>query len=105
MIYKTIDTASELAQEFKACNRDYYTYEAYEALLEMLEGAGEDFELDVVAICCDYTESDAKTIAQDYNIDISDVDEDEVLDFVLDYLNDETYAIATVDDKILYQAF
>jgi len=50
--------------EFRACfremDRDYYSYEGYEFLynyyLEYSEAIGTPFEVDIVAICIDWTE-------------------------------------------------
>ena len=97
MIIKTIDTVSELQNEFISYDRDYYTYEGYQAILDYFEDFGDTYELDVIAICCDFNESTIEDIRNDYNID----DDTEVID----YLNDNTYAVETVDDNILYISF
>ena len=56
---------------------DQFSYEGAQLLFDYLESyeqdTGERIELDVIALCCDYTEDDAEAIAQSYNIDISDV--------------------------------
>ena len=41
---------------FLNSERDYYSYAGYEALFDFLEEVDPDFELDVVAITCDFTE-------------------------------------------------
>ncbi len=56
---------------FKQADRDYYSYEGYKALYEYFTGMSEDigqpFELDVVAICCDFTEyASFEEIQQEY---------------------------------------
>jgi hypothetical protein len=97
MIIKTIETSNELRNEFIAYDRDYYSYEAYEAIIDYFESLGENWELDVISICCDFNESTAEEIRGYYNID-EDIE-------VLEYLNNNTYAVETEDDKILYIAF
>lgn len=49
---------------FQACNRaDNFSYEGLTALFDYLEqyeeGTGEEYELDVIALCCDFTEWDS----------------------------------------------
>ena len=56
----------EFAQEFKEMNRDYYSWEGYEALFEYYEEFP-DFNLDVIAICCDVTEYDGDEIKENCN--------------------------------------
>jgi len=97
MIIKTIETVSELRNEFIAYNRDHYTYEAYETMIQYFEEIGENYELDVIALCCDFNEDTIEEIRSNYGLD----DEDDVLE----YLNYNTYAIETDEDKILYIAF
>lgn len=48
--------ASELKDTFKKKNRDYYSYEAYEWILDYYEQFDEDTELNVTAICSSFTE-------------------------------------------------
>ena len=81
MLYKSLNKY-ELQNEFIAYDRDYFSLEGYEAILEMFEDLGNDSELDVIAICCDFSEDDEEDIRNDYNIP-----EDEEVE---DYLNDNT---------------
>ncbi len=55
--------ADDLMLLFRKMDRDYYSYEAYKALLEILP---EDWEVDVIAICCDYTEYSLEELKQQY---------------------------------------
>lgn len=97
MLYKTIDTASQLRNEFISYNRDNYTYEAYGAIIEYFEELEDKTELDVIAICCDFIESDKDTIISDY-----DIDEDESVE---DFLSNNTWAAKTISDHWLYRVF
>lgn len=90
-------------EQFKAYGRaDQFSYEGLEALfdyLEELEHCEEPYELDVIALCCDFSESDALTIASDCNIYLGDyegvdLDQDEdakeaVFEIVREHLEDE----------------
>lgn len=96
MIYETIDTASQLRDRFIACNRDNFSYEGYEALFEMLDEL-ERYELDVIAVCCDFNEASEDEIRADYAID-EDLD-------VEHYLQDNTIVMKLSNGNFLYQSF
>jgi hypothetical protein len=64
-------------------------------LEELEEETGQEIELDVIALCCNYSVSTVEEIAIDYDIDISGMDEDEARDAVLEYLDNNT---SVVDD-------
>ncbi len=87
-----------------------FSYDALRGLFNHLEqlseDIGQDVELDVIAICCDYTEGTFKVVASDYGIDISEcTDDDEIRETVLDYLNDETRVAWSDDNSVVYVAF
>ena len=61
MIDETLNNASQFRDEFHAYNRgDQFSYEALGAMFtyfeDMSESIGEDMQLDVIAVCCDYME-------------------------------------------------
>ena len=105
---KTIDV-QDFVNEFKAYNRaDNFSIDGLEALFDMFEEIDPDMELDVIAICCDYSESDFQDIADDYDIDLSDCQDDaERFNTVVEYLQDETHVVYSDvdDDVIVYQNF
>lgn len=99
--------------QFEAYGRkDNFSYAGLSALFEYCEDReqdiGEEWELDVIALCCDFTESDIDEIANDYNIDLSDcVDLEDQFNVVLDFLESET-AVIYSDERtgtILYANF
>jgi len=101
---------------FRAYGRqDNFSREGLEAIFEYLEemeeSTGEELELDVVAICCDYNEASVDTIIQDYNVDIDleDLDEDEQesakLEAVRDFLNENTSIIAEAGEGFIFACF
>jgi len=55
-------TESMFCEQFKRLRPENFTNAALESLFayyeEMEQGSGEEMELDVVAICCDWTEYD-----------------------------------------------
>ncbi len=87
---------SAFMDAFHAYNRyDQFGYQALRILFEYLEeyedSTGEELELDVIALCCDYSVDSVADIASNYDIDLSECEDDEERKFaVLDYLQDNT---------------
>lgn len=99
MIYQTIDNASQLRNAFRQYGYyEQFSYEAYECIYSYLEECGEDIELDVVSICCDFTEEHFEGIAK-ANIDnYEDMDEEEQIEAVEEYLNENTSIVGKLDN-------
>ena len=101
-----------------AGRKDQFSYDGKKALFEYLEeyedGTGEEIELDVIALCCDYSEYEsAVEWAKDYGHELSshmsreygyDVDEDEQEEAALEYLRDHT-SVIEFDTSIIIQSF
>jgi len=106
-IIQTIDTASQFRDEFQRCGRkDQFSYEALGLLFDYFDDCGSDVELDVAAICCEYSEDTPEAIADSYSIDIEGLDEDEIKDAVLSHLQDNTSVIGTTSQgSIVYAQF
>lgn len=102
---------SDFIDQFRVMDRlDNFSYEArgllFDYLEEMEESSGEEMEMDVIAVCCDFSEDTPESIADNYGIDISECeDEDEVKEAVLDYLNDETMVVGETPSGIVYKVF
>ena len=78
----------------------------FDYLEEYEEDTGEELELDVIAICCDYNMMDIATIASEYRIDIEGMDDEEKHDAVIEYLNDNTSVVGETDDgQVVFAAF
>jgi hypothetical protein len=81
---------------------------------ELEDGTGEQIELDVIAICCDYCESTVKEIIDDY-FDFLCSDKvfgnyetyEEIQEVVANYLNARTTVIGTTKggNAFVYEAF
>ena len=74
-MYRTINEY-EFRQAFKDIDRDYYSYDGYTALYEFLDeicsSDDKGFELDVIAICCDFTEyENLKEFQSEYYDDVA----------------------------------
>jgi len=69
-------------------------------LWDYLEGfeqsTGEEIELDVVALCCEFSQDHWRDIADNYRIDLEGLDDDEERkEAVIDYLQNNTCFIVT----------
>lgn len=88
---------------FQAVRPNNFTYEGLEVLFDYLteleDDIGQEMELDVIAICCDYCEDTWQNIASYYDIDLSDIeDEDEQKQAVMDWLCDNTSVCGETSD-------
>ena len=97
MAIKQTVTESDFRDAFQAIRPDNFTYEGlgalYDYLWELSEQIGEAFELDVIALCCDFTEYSEDEARREFDIDPDSEDwQDEVPD-----------AIASGDDFVIVQ--
>lgn len=97
----------------KADRKENFSYDGRNTLFDYLEqyeeDTGEELELDVIALCCDYSEDTPEDIANNYDVDIDDIDSDDddaVKEAVMEYLNDNTTVVGeTNKGTIVYQVF
>jgi hypothetical protein len=102
----SIDSASEFRNQFIAYNRDNFSCQGYELLFDYFEDCDPDMVLDVISICCDYNESDAQTIAIDYNIvEANGMDEDDIQKVVRQYLDHHTIVVGETATGFVYAVF
>lgn len=97
---------------FQRMDRNKFSYEGLEVLFDYLESyeedSGTEIELDVVGLCCDYSEDSPENIAENYGIDLSDVDQDDpesLMNTVYEYLTDHTCVVGQTDNSIIYLQF
>jgi hypothetical protein len=107
---KTTLTFCGFRDAFRAYERmEQFSYEGAKALFEYLEqyeeDTGEELELDVIALCCDYTEDSAEAVIANYSIDVDGLDDDEKAEAVRDYLAGNTQLIAETPSGFLYANF
>ena len=114
-IVKTFNE-NDFINEFKAYNRmDNFSLNGLRILFESLEqtaiDCGFNIEMDVIALCCEYSEETLADIIDNYDIDVSDcIDIEDVIETVEEYLQDNTYVCGGYDDDeydkvFIYQAF
>ncbi len=93
-------TKSQFHDAFEAIRPDNFSYNGLDALFEYLEayeeGTGEEMELDVIAICCDFTEYGS----------LKEFNEDNGSDLTSENLEESTDVISVGNgDEIIVQAF
>lgn len=69
--------------------RDQFSTEALRAIFDYCEEIDPSMEFDLVGICCDFAECSAEDIANDYCIQVENMDADELADEVRKHLEDE----------------
>jgi hypothetical protein len=109
-IIQTIDNASQFRDQFHRAGRgDQFSYEALGLIFDYLSDCGSDVELDVVAICCEFSEDTWDQITTNYSFDIDSLeglDEDEKIDVVRAYLEDNTSVVGmTSTGSFVYVQF
>ena len=82
---------SDFRDMFVRFNRvDNFSYEGLGALYDHLEEIDEDYDLDVIGLCCEYAEDSIENVLKEYNLES------------LDELNDETLVVWSDDVSVLY---
>jgi len=95
---------SDFRDAFRACGRhEQFSYEGLGILFDYLEDIDPGFDLDVIALCCDYSEDSPEDIAKAYGIDLSeDQDEIEHREIVRDYLDNHTSVVGETPNGFIY---
>ena len=97
MLYQEINEA-DFISAFKSIRPENFSYEGLKSLYGYFEELSEDqnIELDVIAICCDFTEYDSLAeFNRDYGKNFSDVEE----------IFDHTQVIMIDNEKFIIQNF
>jgi hypothetical protein len=98
-MYITV-TESIFRDHFSSIRPDNFSYDALGILFEFLDD--EDFELDVVAICCDFKEADADDIRANYCLNEEAYPDEES---VKDWLEKQTLVIGETSSGFVFQIF
>jgi hypothetical protein len=98
---------SDFRDAFRAYGRhEQFSYEGLGALFDYLEDAAPSYELDVIALCCDYSEDTVEQIAEAYGLELPPNEtEEEHQAAARDYLDDRTQIVAELDGRFLYSQF
>ena len=118
---KTNVTLSDFRDAFGSIRPDNFSYEGlgalYDWLIDMEDTSESEIELDVIALCCDFSEyNSALGCAEDYgyeegvdlephgSVDLLEVAELEKAQ-AIEWLNDRTVVIRVGDEGIIVQCF
>jgi len=74
-------------------------------LFDVIEGVNPDYALDVVKLCCEFSEDSFEAVASNYSIDIEGMSDDEIEREVVEYLQDNTSVVGTTANSIVYALF
>ena len=112
MLVTTIDNGYQLKQLFEAYGREgYFSHEGFNALYDYLDEysgeGGEDFKVDVIALCCDFTEySDWNELYDKYSYSYNnksetfeELKENDELDDFIEWVQESTTVIEVTDYK------
>jgi hypothetical protein len=109
---KTTINFNDFREAFRRCDRESsYSREGLQMIFDYLEeyesSTGEEVELDVIAICCDYDENHWEDVAANYLIDLSDhEDEEDKISAVREYLEENTSLVGEpLEGFFVYQVF
>ena len=80
---------------FRSIRPDNFSNEGLSELFHFFEDMGQDIELklDVIAICCEFSEEPLTDVLEDYGLES------------LKELQDNTIVVAEIGDNVVYQVF
>lgn len=100
---------NDIKQKFIDWDRDNFSIEALETIMDLLEETSENgvIDLDIVEICCSYTESPLRQFIWDYGLEEAEFTYDDEIEAetVLAYAEDHTWATLLENGNILYLNF
>jgi hypothetical protein len=107
---KTTVYFSEFCDYFRKIRPDNFSYEGLRILFDYIadidNSCGEESELDVIGLCCEFSEASWEVIASDYSIEIdTNENDDEQKAQVLDFLADQGVLVGETDHSIIYRQF
>jgi predicted ArsR family transcriptional regulator len=107
---KTTVSLHDFRDAFRRIRPNNFSYEGLGVLFEYLEDletdSGNEIELDVIAICCDFCENNWEDIANEYGFDLEGIeDEDEKIETVKRYLSEDGVLIGEVPGGFVYRDY
>ena len=100
----------DFVNAFQEIRPDNFSREALFLMFDWFEeyenSCGTEVELDVIGICCEFNEEDWRDIASNYEIDLTDCDDDtEREQTVEDHLHENTLFVGKTSGTMVYQAY
>ena len=110
-IYQKV-SFSTFYDAFQATRPDNFSYEGLRVLFDILEDQandmGEPIELDIVALCCEWSEASLDEVNEDYSlVDAEDYQNDDegYHEAIFEALNERTTAYHVDSNTVVYQQF
>lgn len=98
--------------DFEQAFRDYdridnFSREGLETLFCYLEEVSPDFELDVIAICCDFSQCSLDEFIDGFCIEVDDADEEDKRAYISDFINSHGFFYSFVEGgkEVVFQNF
>ena len=103
-MHTTITHAAQFRDAFRSAGRaDQFSYEALGLLFDYFEEMDDSQELDVIAICCDYSEDSVDYIIDYYGIEMdTDASEERKMHEVMEWLQNNTQVVGCTSSGIVY---
>jgi hypothetical protein len=102
---KTTVSSYDFQEAFERLRPNNFSIEGLNVLFDYLEELDPDMELDVIALCCDYCEDTLEDIIHSYSIDVEDMDDDDTVEAVRSFLNENTVLVGETVSGFVYAAF
>lgn len=112
MLVTTIDNAYQLEELFRKCGREnHFSYEGFDALYDYLDEYSDEMdkplEVDVIALCCDFTEYSGweelyNNYSYSYNNEsktFEELEDDDELDEFKEWVQNRTTVIEVTNYK------
>ena len=91
---------SDFRNAFRRADRqENFSHEGLSVLFDYLEEINPDGELDVIELCCEYSEMTLEELNEEY------CEEFETLEEACDKLSENTTVCGTTDDSIIFAAY
>lgn len=98
---------SQFTDAFMAIRPNNFTYDGLVLLFDWIEQqeqeTGQEQELDVIALCCDFSEMTPEEVIQEYGYDVEN--DGNELNNVADCLHDDTIVVGKTDKTVVFLNF
>jgi hypothetical protein len=98
---------SQFQDAFDAIRPNNFSYEGLQVLFDWIEqqeqDTGTEQELDVIALCCEFSEMTAKEVIESYGYEVED--DGNELNNVVDCLHDDTIVLGLTDTTVVFLNF
>ena len=98
----SFDMFVQAFEDFRRSNQ--FSFEALNIIFNYLEDSDPAYELDVIGICCEFSESTVQELIAENDLDTSE-DEEENRQMVRSFLNESTSIVGETADGFVYLQF